>query len=213
MKKIVKTFDVYDFNELHEDIQKKIIEKNRNIAYEDYIDFGLERDMNLEAKQLLKEYFENAKYETCLYDLSYSQGSGAMVEFTIDIKDLNDKYNIFSEEEMKLIKNEKILESISIKHNDSSSYCHQHAFLLDYDLVYIDYDEIKDKYDISEKDYDNIEYKLYSFEPFKKDIVKMNMGLTNVGYKLIEYDGVSDDFIMELCYSDKYLENGDVFYE
>ena len=57
MEKIVKEFYVYNFNELNEDVKKKLIEKERDYQRESYCDCYLEEDMKEESKDLLQKYF------------------------------------------------------------------------------------------------------------------------------------------------------------
>lgn len=85
MEVITKKYDVYNFNELSKEIQKKLIEKEIQEQNEFYIDNFLFEDMQEEAKQLLQKYFKNNKteFKAIYYDLSYCQGRGAMIEFNL----------------------------------------------------------------------------------------------------------------------------------
>ena len=85
MEIITKKYNVYNFNELSEDVQKKLIEKEIQDQNEFYIDTFLIENMEEEAKKLLQKYFKNnqAEFKTVYYDLSYSQGRGAMIEFNM----------------------------------------------------------------------------------------------------------------------------------
>jgi hypothetical protein len=225
MRIVSKEYKLYTFDELADDVKQKLIEKEREYQLETYCDLDLYDDMGQKASDLLNDYFGiTSDYLKTYYDLSYSQGSGAMVEFDINIKDLNNKYKIFSDEEMRFIIDNGIVYDIKIRHNDNY-YCHEYTFKIDYDY-YNDYsyEDIKDSYKISEKDfetldnrfYDLVDYSMkYSFESeFIQDIVKINKELGKYGYRRIEYWGncKEDEIIMYIKgYEFEYLENGDVF--
>lgn len=85
MEVITKKYDVYNFNELSKEIQKKLIEKEIQDQHEFYIDNYLFEDMQEEAKKLLQKYFKNNKteFKMVYYDLDYCQGRGAMIEFNL----------------------------------------------------------------------------------------------------------------------------------
>lgn len=74
---IEKKIKLYEFNELSEDVQKKVLDRERSeIEY-----YGLEEDINFKLKEILKKY--NISYTDDLeirYSLSYCQGDG--VSFT-----------------------------------------------------------------------------------------------------------------------------------
>ena len=225
MEKITKEFYVYDFNELNEDVKKKLIEKERDRQRENYCDCYLEDDLVYKAKELLQKYFGITDNNlNVYYDLSYSQGNGAMIEFDINIEDLNNKYKIFSEEEMRFIQDKGIINNIRVRHNDNY-YCHEYTFGIDSDYVYsidYDYEDIKDEYDISENDFNTLEDRLddllidsdkhYTKSEFVKDIISMNKELVARGYENIEYyDNCSNEEIISYLEDYKYLENGEVY--
>ena len=221
MKKITKEFNIYNFNELTEEAQKKAIEKEKEYREEEYIDFQLENDMIEEAKELLKNEFKEIDNINVYYDLSYSQGSGSMIEFTINIKDLNDKYNIYSNEELKLIQDKGIVNDIKIYHNDNLYY-HEYTFSINWDddFGYYDYDDIKEDYNINENDFNDMENKLIKLldsynkhntqSEFIQDIIKVNKELTKYGYECIEYFW-DDANIIEYCNEHLYYENGEIY--
>ena len=224
MEKIVKEFYVYDFNELKEDVKKELIEKERDSQRENYCDFYLEEDMKEESKDLLQKYFGiTSEYLQVYYDLSYSQGSGAMIEFDINIEDLNNKYKIFSEEEIRFINDCEIVNNIKVRHNDNYYY-HEYTFGIDSDYYSIgyDYEDIKEDYNISEEDFNTIEERLdnllidsdkhYTKSEFVKDIISMNKELVGRGYDNIEYFwNCEDSEIIEFLEEHKYLESGEVY--
>ena len=224
MEIITKEYKVYNFDELNDDVKKKLIEKEREYQKESYCEWWLEEDMNYKAKELLYTYLGVNNVDVLpLYDLSYCQGSGAMVEFDIDIKDLNNKYKVFSDNEIRFFKEKDVIDYIKIKHNNSNYY-HEYSFKIDC-FYYNDweYDDIKEDYNISEKDFNTLEDRFYELidmcnkngSEFIKDIINMNKELSKYGYDCIEYyDNCNDDEIIEHIKNNdnRYLENGDEFY-
>jgi hypothetical protein len=90
MKEIIKTIKVYDFEELSKEIQEKLIEKEKKYQEETYCEDCLLEDMEQKATELLQEYFgEKAIFQATYYDLDFSQGSGAMIEFDLNYYNKN----------------------------------------------------------------------------------------------------------------------------
>ena len=155
------------------------------------------------------------------YDLSYCQGSGAMIEFTINFEDLNNKYHILSDEEMKYVKDKGIVNIVKIYHNDNLYY-HEYTFDIKYYdyFGYWDYEDIKDEYNITEEEFNTIEdriiklldsYGKHSTESeFIKDIISMNRELTKYGYDVIEHP-IDDEIALESLREYEYYENGEIF--
>lgn len=84
MKTITKKINIYNFEELKEEIQEKLIEKEKESQEEIYCESFLYDDMKEKAIELLKENFGNkAIFNNVYYDLGYTQGSGAMIEFDL----------------------------------------------------------------------------------------------------------------------------------
>ena len=84
MKTITKKINIYNFEELKEEIQEKLIEKEKENQEEIYCEYFLYDDMKEKAIELLKENFGNkAIFNNVYYDLGYTQGSGAMIEFDL----------------------------------------------------------------------------------------------------------------------------------
>ena len=84
MKTITKERKCYEFKELDQNVQEKLIEQEKKNLEDTYIECWLQNDMTYFAEKLLKKYFgDNAKFKSVLYDLSYFQGSGAMIEFDL----------------------------------------------------------------------------------------------------------------------------------
>ena len=85
METITKTYNIYNFDELSKEVQKKVIEREaeslRDLEIEDF----LKEEMEFYAQQLLEENFgDKAIFKNVYYDLSYCQGSGAIIEFELN---------------------------------------------------------------------------------------------------------------------------------
>ena len=227
MRIVSKEYKVYTFDELSDIVKEELINKERQYQLETYCDLDLNDDMGSKASDLINDYFGiTSDYLNTYYDLSYSQGSGAMVEFDINIKDLNNKYKLFSDEEIRFLTDKGIVNDINIRHNNNF-YAHEYTFGINfiyYNMGYSYEDCVSEGYDINESDYITLEERLYDLlddslkhdteSPFIKDIVKMNKELSKYGYKSMEYWGNCDEKeIIELIkdYGNEYLENGDVF--
>lgn len=223
MKKVVKEYEVYSFDELDEDIQEKLIEKEQEEQKEFYLEWYLYEDMVEESKRLLDKYFnyEN-EFKNVYYDLSYCQGSGAMIEFSINIVDLNKKYKFLSDEELRFIQDKGIINEIEIYHSDSYYY-HEYTFSIKYDdnFGYWDYEDIKDDYKIAEEDFNKLEDKIIDFldtynklnkenSQFIEDIIAMNKELYRIGYELIEEPSY-EEFCKEQLREHEYLKSGEIF--
>ena len=106
MRTETKIIKIYNFDELSKDIQKNLIEKEKEYQLNAYCENFLLEDMEEEAKRLLQKYFgDKATFKKVYYDFSYCQGSGAMIEFNLIY------YN----------------KHVTIKH-DSNLYYHENTF-------------------------------------------------------------------------------------
>ena len=228
MRIVSKEYKIYKFDELNDDVKTELIEKERHIQSEGYCEYCLNDDMGLKASDLLNDYFNiESDYLYTYYDLSYSQGSGAMIEFDINIKDLNKKYKIFSDEEIRFLMDKGIVNDIRIRHNDNYYY-HEYTFGIDwyyYGMGYSHDDVINEGYNIDFEDFKTLKGRLcdllddsnkrHTSSKFIKDVVNMNKELTRYGYGFINHYAICDeriiiDLIKENNY--EYLENGEVFY-
>ena len=190
MRTITKQFEVYDFNELDEKIKEKVLEKEMQTQLDLYCETCLENDMNEEAKELVKnEFGENAEFKRCFYDLSYSQGSGAMIEFDIDLKTLNEKYKIINGD----------FENSIIEVRKNGFYCHEFSFSVDYSTYDLD--------EKQEKEFD----KLYDL--FYEDIVSLNIELKETGYSIIEDENVYKEGALIYLNEQEFLSDGTFFYD
>ena len=207
MRTVTKQYNVYKFNELAKEVQSKVIQDEIENQVQIYCECMLHNDLQEDAERLLEKYFENAKILDVQYDLGYTQGSGAMIEFEIDIDTLNNKYNIFSKKEMGVIKSNNLVSRISVLHN-ASLYSHEYTFKTDYDSNFMYFDE-----------YDDLENKLYKLidssnmhntsSAFINDIINMNKTLTKDGYDLIE--SIDEESVLDICNEREYSENGDIY--
>ena len=85
METITKTFNIYNFNELSKEVQEKVIKKEVEGIKELEIEDFLKEEMEFYAQQLLEENFgDKAIFKKVYYDLSYCQGSGAVIEFELN---------------------------------------------------------------------------------------------------------------------------------
>ena len=218
MEKIIKEFNIYNFNELDENAQNKALEIISNDEVDVYSTWLLHDDMLDELENIMNIEF-NIKIDENLktyYSLDYSQGSGAMFENEFYIEDINKKYKFLTDDELKLITSRSYITKIKIKHNDRHYY-HKYSFNIDYYLdVYDDYDDIKDDYSISENDFYNLENKIDDFfkenNIFYNDIVSINDRLTKFGYDCLEYFWNKDNIINIINDNDyKFYIDGSVF--
>lgn len=213
---------IYNFDELSQEVKDKLRKKATEEYFDFYCDYELSDDMGIEASNLVNDYFGiTSDRLQSYYDLSHSQGSGAMIEFDINIEDLNKKYNLFSAEEIQFIIDKGIVNNIKIRHNNNHYY-HEYTFIIDYE--YYDawgYDDIKDEYKITEFNFNSIGDRIsalldssdkYNTESmFIKDIINMNKEFTKYGYKLLENYCVDEDLLLEHLGNFEYYENGDVY--
>lgn len=216
---------LYKFNELNDEIKEKLIEEETQEQANFYCETCLHDDMIQQAEALLQETFKT----TCenidvYYDLSYSQGSGSMVQFTINFEDINKKYKILDDEETRFIKEKGIVNCIEIYHHDNYYY-HEYTFSIKYDdnLGCYDYEDIKNEYKITEENFNKIEDKIIELlddynkhntkSQFITDIITMNKTLTRYGYNIIEneenFKQGAIDFLNESDYL--YFEDGTMF--
>ena len=205
MRKVTKVYNVYKFNELEKDVQEKVLKRYKESAYEFYIDNILYDDMVILAQNILENYFKGAKYNNIYYDLSYSQGSGAMVEFNIDLKDLNNKYKMLTDEEIKKCSDIGYT-NIKVYHNDSY-YCHERTFDIDWN-DYTMYSYISEYCENIEKIQKNIDAMI---ELFREDIVLMNEEIARNGYNMLEDETSFEKMAMERINKLEFLSDGSVF--
>ena len=142
MQTITKTFNIYNYDELSEDIKELLLEKQKENCGEIYCECCLLEDMEEKAIDLLSKYFgEKAKFNRVFYDLGYCQGDGAMIEFNLTY------YN----------------KELKIKH--SGYYYHELCFEIDGDyLTDKQYKQLKEKiYKM------NVELKKFGYAQIEQD--------------------------------------------
>ena len=83
---IKKEIALYSFNELDEKTKEKLLKEEIESQRNFYCDDCLYDDLIGEATKQLNSLFENVDNLKLLYDLSYSQGSGLLTEFTFTFK-------------------------------------------------------------------------------------------------------------------------------
>lgn len=223
MRKIEKT--IYDFDELNESVKEELIEDKKKSDYDFYMEYLFHDDIGSIASDLINDYFGiTSNYLKTYYSLSYCQGDGAMIEFDINIKDLNNKYKIFSDEEIRFLTDKGIVNNIEVRHN-SNHYYHEYTFGINfnyYDMGYTSSDVIDEGYQITDDEFNTLEDRLYKLlddsnkhytdSEFIKDIIKMNRELVKFGYNTIENYEEDTDFIIENLSANEYYEDGGVYY-
>ena len=191
--------NIYDFKELDEKIQERLIEDEAEVQADDYYRTQLYNDIKDYACKLLRDNFKDSLFLDVYYDLSYGQGSGAMIEFDINIEALNNKYKMLTKKEI-----EKIVETdittISVKHTGNYYYA------LSFDIDYKDYTFYIDNSDKLQEKLDKM------MEKFTEDIIDMNEQLTKKGYEYMDF--MSDrETLIDILEENKYLKNGTVYSE
>ena len=205
MRKVTKEYEVYKFNELEKDVQEKVLEKYMQYEYEFYVDNELEDDMVELTKDSLQNHFKGAKYNNIYYDLSYSQGSGTMIEFNIDLKDLNNKYKMLSQEEIEGLEN---LGGTNVKvYHNNSRYYHERTFDIDW-CDFTMYTYMDEHCEDMEKVQKNIDAMI---DLFREDIVLMNKEIARGGYKMLENEARFEEMAMDHIKTLEFLSDGSVF--
>ena len=95
MRTITIKKDLYKFEELDEKVQEKLIKDEIEFQQDFFENEFLQEEMENVASELLEKYFRGAKLIEVYYDLSYSQGSGAMIEFEMEYYGKNVKVRQF----------------------------------------------------------------------------------------------------------------------
>ena len=222
MRKIEKT--IYNFDELNESVKEELIEDKKKSDYDFYMEYLFHDDIGSIASDLVNDYFGiTSNYLKTYYSLSYCQGDGAMIEFDINIKDLNNKYKIFSNEEIRFLTDKGIINNIEVRHN-SNHYYHEYTFGINFDYYGMgySYEDIKHEYNMSKEEFETIDdrfYKLvdysnkhYTTSPFITDIINMNKELVKRGYSIIENYDFDTTYIVEELRNNEYYEDGGVYY-
>ncbi len=212
MRKVTKEYNVYNFDELDKDIQEKLIEDESKYQCDFYCETFLQNDITNDAEIILEKTFNNSKIENLqvYYDFSYSQGSGACMQFDIYLEDVNKKLKIFTDKEMEIFKNYGSL--IKIIHNDNF-YCHEKTFGIDDMNLYYSIDYALQCEEITKNKYEKLEEKIAkTFDILKELIIKMNSELAKDGYSIIEDEESFKISALEFLQEQEYLKDGSVFY-
>ena len=202
MKKITKTYELYEFKELEQEIKDKSIEKQAEQEYDFFCDNILYNEMLFLTEEKIKNNFNGAFDINIYYDLSYCQGSGTCSEFKISLADLQKKYNIFTKKDIKsIIEDSGDLEDILmiIKHSDNF-YCHARSFVIEYsDFLYYN-DLLLDIFEELEK-------------KVKIDVIRINEDIEKEGYLILENDDYFKDMAKQFFEDNEnlYLKNGEIF--
>lgn len=197
MRKITKEYKIYKFYELSKETQNIVLENLMQSEYNDYCEFYLHDDMSMYAEELLGKNFQGAEFKDVFYDLTYSQGSGSMIEFSIDFEDINKKYRMLTKKEIEKIESVGYT-NIEVKH--FGHYSHEYSFNFDWQ----DYTCYLENFEKTQEKIDKM------LEYFKNDIVNMNHKLTKYGYENLDYYSKKENF-RELAEEHEYFENGDIY--
>lgn len=206
MEIITKKYEVFTFDELDEEIKEKLIKEQAQKELESYCEFCLFDDMENTAKELLQKYFKGAIFTKTHYDLGYSQGAGAQINFDINILDLNKKYNFLSKKAIKFIDETGFC---NYKIKQSGFYYHERAFT----IIWYDLDDFS-YYDdfLTDEEMKKENEKLEKImEQFEKDIIKMNQELTSQGYNIIEDDATFSKIAIDYLNEERFLKDGTIF--
>lgn len=158
MKIVTKTFDIYKFDELSQDIKEQLIKKECEILTENYCDYYLEEDIAEEAKELIKKAFgEKAVFQAVHYSLGYCQGDGAMIEFDLNYCGKN----------------------VEIRHNSFCHYYHENSFKIvevdfDDELTHKQYQTLKEKIININKQLTKYGYSFIEYDRTKEAIEQLN---------------------------------------
>lgn len=214
MKKI--ELNVYSFNELDKEIQRKIIERERESEREFFCDYVLEEDMNYKSKELCDKF--DIELKNCIYDLGCGYRDNVIIEGYIQknnfiniIKDLK----LFNKEEIESINKYFLFDNIEIKRNSFNSFDVNSNILVNFNN--------EDYYYVEDLENDNLELaKLFDkFENFIEDefhnIIDENINseLVKYGNDLLDYFYTTDfenDIKIKLIDEDVlFFENGDEY--
>lgn len=155
MPKIVnKSIEYFRFNELSDKAKEKAIQHE----YETYPDQFLKEVFEEDAKQLLSEELPHAEYLNIAFDLSYSPGSGAVIEFeytNLDsfLEDFRVAKKFLDSKNIKLTDENK--DSIEFKF---TCKCSRRCCMQDLNWEILGYDDNTDKIAEILDDYINKEY-------------------------------------------------------
>ena len=216
---------IYNFDELNESVKEELIEDRKKSDYDCYMENFFQDDMEHNAEELVDDYFgSDADFIQTYYSLSYCQGDGAMIEFDVNIVDLNNKYKIFSDEEIGFLTDKGIINNIEVRHNNNHYY-HEYKFGINfnyYDMGYTSDDVIDEGYKITNNEFNTLEdrlYKLlddsnkhYTTSPFITDVINMNKELVKRGYSIVENYDFDTTYIVEELRNNEYYEDGGVYY-
>lgn len=214
MKKIIKKYNVYKFDELNEEAQGKILKEETKQAFEEFCKWDLNECMHEEAKKIINDNFKNNKIElkNVYYSLNYCQGDGAMMELELSLEDVNKRLKIFTKKEMEIF--EEYGSIFNIKHNNANYY-HAYTFEIENYNLYYSIDYALSNEEITATKAAKLEKKLETMEKeLKEVIINMNLELERSGYNMLEDESFFQEIAKENIKENDayYLENGDLFY-
>ena len=199
------TIKLYEFEELSEEIKAPLIAKQCKELGDDYCEWGLEDDMQEYASEIIERKFDEGEFESnnVYYDLSYSQGSGAMVEF--EGWDIHILETILYGNNLTREWIDKNIANFNLKVTHSGHYYHEYSFEFEEDLEYQEDAQTLEELGIEREEY------IYAINEF---IVDINKELYTKGKESVEWywneDNTRDEAIDRLSQY-HYLEDGEVY--
>lgn len=210
MKTIIKKYNIYEFNELKEEIKKELIEKETERQQNDFCEWELLHYMEEEAHNILTDELGKNNFTdvNVLYSLGYSQGDGAMIEFNAYLESINHKFKIFTDKELKLF--EKYGSIIKVYH-DNNYYCHENSFSIDTLSLNYSIDYALNNEEITKNKYNKLEEKIEKFENvFNEFCYSINTELRKFGYSLLEDQEFFEEQAKNYLIDFEYLEDGTI---
>jgi hypothetical protein len=199
------TIKLYEFEELSEEIKAPLIAKQCKELEDDYCDWMLEDDMQEYASEILERKFDEGEFKSnnIYYDLSYTQGSGAMVEF--EGWDIHILESILYGNNLTREWIDKNIANFILKVKHSGHYHHEYSFEFEEDLEYQEDAQTLEELGIEREEY---------LKAISEFIVDINKALYAKGKESVEWywneDNTRDEAIDRLSQY-HYLEDGEVY--
>jgi predicted transcriptional regulator len=207
MKKVIKEYEVYEYDELNDEAKEKVKDKLSDDIIEVRF-FGYKDDMFYSVQELY-----GIDIESMVYDFSYSQGDGVSItcsnlltsgfikKMEEELTTLNNGKEALSKA-FTFFKNNLSRFTASVKENNGrNAYFHESQV-----KVFFDDDELEDGFIYEKDDIGRINFLVY------KTVKNIINYLYKSGY---EYQEVNDEDIQEEARMNElvFLENGSIFNE
>lgn len=201
MKTITREYKIYSFGELDEATQEKVLERNSD--FNDYDDM-LEAEVEHQKEELLEAGYDDVEI---LYDISYSQGSGA--SFTAGKVDLKKFISFYKLEEKFPLVLEYIEDVYATVARGSSFYYHEKTT---YSAVEIDADYLAEQ--LTDEEYNKLEAEVELLvKLLDEDVEERNYNI----YKSLreDYEAQTSREALIQSFADNgiyFTEDGKIFY-